>query len=193
MPQTLVAPQSPQVRLRLPRWRRGATRPSGLRRECPLGPRRLAAASRPVLVQAAPCLSNSALRPVARTTMASADFSRPIGGRRRPPAPIVSRDREISQGKTLIFPSSAAGFTCARVRLAFGLPRPLPSYPTAPASYPVPVRQLRVLPPASSPLCIAATQLPSANGSAHRSVEDLLLRDQRHAWHQSWMAGLRRP
>ncbi len=145
------------------------------------------------LVQAAPYLSNSALRPVARTTMASADFSRPIGGRRRPPAPIVSRDREISQGKTLIFPSSAAGFTCARVRLAFGLPRPLPSYPTAPASYPVPVRQLRVLPPASSPLCIAATQLPSANGSAHRSVEDLLLRDQHHAWHQSWMAGLRRP
>ncbi len=46
-PQTLVAPQSPQVRLRLPRWRRGATRPSGFRREGPLGPRRLAAASRP--------------------------------------------------------------------------------------------------------------------------------------------------
>jgi len=125
------------------------------------------------LVQAAPCLSNSALRPVARTTMASADFSRPIGGRRRPPAPIVWRDREISQGKTLILPSSAAGFTCARVRLAFGLPRPLPGYPTAPASYPVPVRQLRVLPPASSPLCIAATQLPSANGSGQSARRGL--------------------
>ena len=105
--------------------------------------------------------------------MASADFSRPIGGRRRPPAPIVRRDREISQGKTLILPSSAAGFTCARVRLAFGLPRPLPGYPTAPASYPVPVRQLRVLPPASSPLCIAATQLPSANGSGQSARRGL--------------------
>ena len=135
------------------------------------------------LVQAAPCLSDSALRPVARTTMASADFSRPIGGCRQPPAPIVWRDREISQGKTLILPSSAAGFTCARVRLAFGRPRPLPGYPTAPASYPVPVRQLRVLPPASSPPHIAATQLPSANGSGLRPVEDLHLRDQCHAWH----------
>jgi hypothetical protein len=48
---------------------------------------------------------------------------------------------------------------------------------------PVPVRQLRVLPPASSPLCIAAMQLHSANGSGHRSVEGLHLRDQRHAWH----------
>jgi hypothetical protein len=141
------------------------------------------------LVQAAPCLSNSALRPVARTTMASADSSRPIGNRRRPPAPFVWRDREISQGKTLILRSSAAGFTCARVRLAFGLPRPLPGYPTAPASYPMSVRQLRVLPPACSPPVdplrgsTAATQLPLANGSGHRPVEDLHLQDQRHAWH----------
>src|SRR3546814_17487604 len=56
----------------------------------------------------------------------------------------------ISQGKTLILHSVAAGFTCARVCLNIGRPGPLPSYPTAPASYPVPVRQLRALPPASS-------------------------------------------
>ena len=33
------------------------------------------------------------------------------------------------------------------------------------ALYPVPVRQLRVLPPASSPPHLAMTQLPLANGS----------------------------
>src|ERR1035437_6910911 len=51
------------------------------------------------------------------------------------------------------------------VRLAFGLSRPMPGYPTTPAWYPVPVRQLRVLPPASSPPHLAVTQLPLANGS----------------------------
>jgi len=84
--------------------------------------------------------------------MASADFSAPVEHRRRPPAPIVWRNAEISQGKTLILPSVAAGFTCARVRLAFGRSRPLPGYPTAPACYPMSVRQLQGLPPAASPL-----------------------------------------
>jgi hypothetical protein len=135
------------------------------------------------MIQAAPCLSNSALRPVARTTTASADFSTPIGDRCRPPAPIVWRDAEISQGKTLFLRSVAAGFTGARVRLAFGRSRPLPGYPTAPASYPMSVRQLRALPPASSPPHLSMTQLPSANGSGQRPVEDLHLQDQCHAWH----------
>ncbi len=78
---------------------------------------------------------------------------------------IVPKPKEISQGKTLILRSVAAGFTNARVCLAFGRPRPMPGYPTAPAFYPVPVRQLRVLLPASSPPRLATTQLPSASGS----------------------------
>jgi len=143
-------------------------------------------------VQAAPCLSNSALRPVARTTMASADFSRTIGDRRRPPAPIVWRDREISQGKTLSLPSGAAGFTCARVRFAFGRSRPLPGYPTAPACYPMSVRQLRVLPPASSPPSSRQRSCLRLTVPANRPVEDLHLQDQRHAWHTVVDAGRRR-
>ena len=53
--------------------------------------------------------------------------------------------QETSQGKSCHLPSVPAGFTCARVRMAIGRPRPLPGYPTAPASYPVPVRRVRVL------------------------------------------------
>src|SRR5215475_13366988 len=45
--------------------------------------------------------------------------------------------------------------TCRRVRVTFGRPRPLPGYPTAPALYPVSVRQLRASPPASFPPCLA--------------------------------------
>jgi hypothetical protein len=144
--------------------------------------RMIQAAPRPSPGQAL-CLSNSALCPVARTTTASADFSAPIRDRCRPPAPIVRRGREISQGKTLILRSVAAGFTFARVRLAFGRSRPLPGYPTAPASYPMSVRQLRALPPASSPPHLTVTQLPLANGSGQRPVEDSHLQDQCHAWH----------
>ena len=125
------------------------------------------------MIQAASCWSNSALRPVARTTTASADFSASIGCRRRHPAPIVRRDTEISQGKTLILRSVTAGFTCARVRLAFGRSRPLPGYPTAPALYPMSVRQLRALPPASSPPHLAVTQLPLANGSGQSARRGL--------------------
>lgn len=97
--------------------------------------------------------------------MASADFSQPILRHCCRRTPVPRRGWEISQGKTLILHSVAAGFTCARVCLNIGRPGPWPSYPTAPASYPVPVRQLRALPPASSPPRLAATQLPLASGS----------------------------
>src|SRR5450432_532924 len=63
------------------------------------------------MTQAAPWLSNSALHPVRRATMASADFSPFVRDCFQPPAPIVWRDEEISQGKTLLLPSNAAGFT----------------------------------------------------------------------------------
>jgi len=63
------------------------------------------------IVQAAPWLSNSALHPMVWATMASADFSSCVGGRLRPPAPVARRQEEISQGKTLILPPSAAGYT----------------------------------------------------------------------------------
>jgi len=43
--------------------------------------------------------------------MASADFSPLVRDCCQPPAPIVWRGEEISQGKTLLLPSNAAGFT----------------------------------------------------------------------------------
>ena len=86
---------------------------------------------------------------------------------------FVRRGREISRGKTLILRSAAAGFTCAPVRLNIGRPGPLPGYPIAPALYPVPVRQLRALPPASSPPRLTATQLPSAGGSVQPARKGL--------------------
>ena len=191
MPQTLVAPRMPQVRFRLPRRRPPPSQGQavaqrslqGLIEEVPLVRTALLPLHVHRTVQAAPCLSNSALRPVARTTMASADFSAPVEDRRRPPAPIVWRNAEISQGKTLILPSIAAGFTCAHVRLAFGRSRPLPGYPIAPAWYPVPVRPLRVLPPAASPPSSRQSSCLRLTVPANRPVEDLHLQDQRHAWH----------
>jgi hypothetical protein len=53
---------------------------------------------------------------------------------------------EVSQGKMLSLRSGAAGFTCARVRVTFGRPRPMPGYPTAPA-----------------------TQMPSSSGTRKKS------------------------
>jgi hypothetical protein len=52
------------------------------------------------------------------------------------PAPYSGspgENEEVSQGKTLLLRSGAAGFTCARVRVMIGRPRPSPGYPTAPA------------------------------------------------------------
>ena len=105
--------------------------------------------------------------------MASADFSQPILRHCCRRTPVPRRGWEISQGKTLILHSVAAGFTCARVCLNIGRPGPWPSYPTAPASYPVPVRQLRALPPASSPPRLATTQLPLASGSVQPARKGL--------------------
>ena len=86
---------------------------------------------------------------------------------------IAPRPKKTSQGKTLILRSVGAGFTNAPVHLAFGLPRPMPGHPTAPALYPVPVRRLRALLPASSPPRLATTQLPSANGSGQSARKGL--------------------
>jgi hypothetical protein len=73
---------------------------------------------------------------------------------------FARRAEEVSHGKTLHFLGATAGFTRARDRRSIGRPRPSPGCPTALALYPVPVRRLPDLPPASSPPRIAATQLP---------------------------------
>jgi len=64
------------------------------------------------MVQAAPWLSNSALHPMVWVTMASADFSPLVRGCSQPPAPIVRRGKEISQGKTLLLPSNPPDLPC---------------------------------------------------------------------------------
>ena len=142
MPCALAAPRTLQLQFCLRQVRRGAGSSSGLVEEVlliapallPLHAHRISR-SCSLAVEFGP----SSLR----TIMASADFSFGVDGRCRPSARIAPRPKEISQGKALILRSVAVGFTCARVRLAFGHPRPLPGYPTAPAFYPVPVRQLR--------------------------------------------------
>src|ERR1700693_1415912 len=94
------------------------------------------------------------------------------------------RDEEVSQGKTLLLRSGAAGFTCARVRVIIGRPRPLPGYPTAPALYPVSVRRLRALasgflpPPPRGDAVAFGLRFPSPG-----LAEDCHLLHQRHAWH----------
>lgn len=77
--------------------------------------------------------------------MASADFSAAVAAG-RPVATRRARAAEISQGKTMLFPPTTAGFTCHCVRMTIGRPRPVPGYPAWPALYPVSVRRLRVLP-----------------------------------------------
>src|SRR5208283_3877796 len=99
-------------------------------------------------------------------TMASADSSAAIGCRRRHPAPAARRADEVSHGNALHFLGSAAGSTRACDGRSIGRPRPWPGCPTALALYPMSVRRPPDLPPASSPPRIAATQLPSAIGSA---------------------------
>ena len=95
----------------------------------------------------------------------------PVRCRCRRPAPVARRSGEVSQGKTLLLRSGAAGFTCARVRMIIGRPRPLPGCPTTPAFYPISVRRLRAWPQASSPPRLAATQLLSARGSHHQGPQ----------------------
>lgn len=84
---------------------------------------------------------------------------------------IVMGNMEISQGKTLVFPSVAAGFTGVPFRMIIGRDHPQLAYPDTPAFYPVPVRPLRIWPPASSPPRLATTQLPSARGSHHQGPQ----------------------
>ena len=122
MPCALAAPRSLQVRFCHPQMRCGATPPSGLRRGSPAGRRYFAAASRPSIGPSCSQLSNSALHPIVGATMASADFSAPVARRRRRPAPVVWRDAEISQGKTLLLPPNAAGFTRAMSDWLLGFP-----------------------------------------------------------------------
>jgi len=71
-----------------------------------------------------------------------------------------------------------------RVRMTIGPPRPLPGYPTMPASYPIPVRRVRVSPPASFRSHLTTGTL--AFGSWFRSSRptvDFHLQEPRHAWH----------
>lgn len=67
--------------------------------------------------------------------MASADSSTPLG-------------LEASHGKTVLFPMNPPDLH-PRLRTDLGLPSPMPGYPPGCALYPVPVRQLHLLPPAS--------------------------------------------
>jgi len=64
----------------------------------------------------------------------------PLAG---PLLPFARRNRETSQGNTLLLRSRPAGFICWSVRMIIGLSRPLPGYPTAPAFYPISIRQVR--------------------------------------------------
>src|SRR5690606_27356940 len=57
------------------------------------------------------------------------------------------------------------------VRTTIGPHHPRLAYPTAPAFYPVPVRPLRSLPPASSPPRLTATQLPLASDSGRHGSQ----------------------
>ena len=125
--------------------------------------------------------------------MASADFSTPIERRRRRPAPMLWRGAKISQGKSLHLPSNADGFTCAMSDWLLGLPvhcRITPSHQPA-------IRCLFV----GSEVCLKAASPPTSSWRschrltvpANRSVEDLHLGDQRHAWHTVVETGLRRP
>jgi len=80
---------------------------------------------------------------------------------------FATTDGETSQGKTCLFPPALAGFTCARVRIVIGRLRLWPDYPTAPALYPVSVRRVRVLPPASS-RCARCARCARCDGAAAR-------------------------
>src|SRR5690606_21865685 len=57
------------------------------------------------------------------------------------------------------------------VRTTIGPHHPRLAYPTAPAFYPVPVRPLRSLPPASSPPRLTAPQLPLASDSGRHGSQ----------------------
>ena len=174
MPWVIAAPRSSQRWFRLCRGRRGEAMPSGPHRGNPAASRCLAAAPHPSNEPSlAPWVPNSALRRSHRLLWLLLTSPNPSDGIAAAVLRIVRRGPEISRGKTLILHSVAAGFTNARVCLVIGRPHPWLGYPTASAFYPIPVRQLRALPPASSPPRLAATQLPSAIGSHQRARKGL--------------------
>ncbi len=76
--------------------------------------------------------------------MAAADSSVPLPYRFRHSSLIFQTSTEASQGKLRILHLGSTGSTCTRVWMVVGLPRPLPGYPTVPASYPVSVRWIQV-------------------------------------------------
>jgi len=58
-----------------------------------------------------------------------------------------------------------------RLRTCIGHQNQLLPYPAKTALYPISVRRVRSLPPASFPRCLATPQLPWARGSAHYSPQ----------------------
>jgi hypothetical protein len=160
----------------LPRICRGQARRGA---PLPSGPRQRGPAARRCLAAAPLSSSGSGLLPSLRWGRLLAQRFSPsrlphgwalLWPRLTPPRPsdavadtllrFARRAEEVSHGKTLHFLGATAGFTRARDRRSIGRPRPSPGCPTALALYPVPVRRLPDLPPASSPPRIAATQLP---------------------------------
>ena len=171
----LLTPRTPQLRFRPRRLRRGARRPAPLKRlgwyhvpccrSAPIESSRLLLAS-----------EDSALR--LRRFRTDASLLRPRLTSPCPSPAVASRivrfartGTETSQGKLCLLPSAPAGFTCTRVRMTIGPPRPLPGYPTTPALYPVSVRRVRVLPPASFRFRLAADTLALASGSGHHGPQ----------------------
>src|SRR5205807_7757 len=113
--------------------------------------------------------------------------SRPVAV---PVVRVVRTGRETSQGKWCFLRSAFAGFTCVRVRMTFGLLRPLPDYPTTPALYPVSVRRIRgygigflQIPPRGGHPCLALRFRSS------RPAEDLHLLETQHAWRTTRRTG----
>jgi len=69
------------------------------------------------------------------------------------------------------------------VRMSIGHRRPSPPYPTQPALYPVPVRRVRLLSPASFAQYLAISQLPLTNGSAHHGPQGIYAPKHRSIMH----------
>jgi hypothetical protein len=104
-----------------------------------------------------PCL------PFRSGTMASADFCLAFPTRYRPGShPLAAT--QTSRDKYSFFRPAAAGFTASRFG-NLGFRCLLPAHPPIPAFYPVPVRQVVAVAPASFRPRLAATPLPSLNGS----------------------------
>ena len=84
---------------------------------------------------------------------------------------LLQTDVQTSQGKPCLLPSVPARFTSTAFRMATGPPHPLLGYPAVAASYPVPVRRVRVLPYASFRLRLTTDALASPSGSGHHGPQ----------------------